>query len=123
MTKEGSGKWDLARLLRDAPPWTGVGIVLVAMFVGLALTQDLFFTYTNLNNILRGMAIPLLMAIGSTFLLTTGMIDLSIGSMLALGTMILVGLLSLGIPGWLAVVGTMVACALLGGGLNGVLIA
>lgn len=120
---KGSGRFSLARLLRDAPPWTGVGVVLVAMVIGLGLTQDLFLTYTNLNNIFRGMAIPLLMAIGSTFLLTTGMIDLSIGSMLALGTMILAGLLNLGLPGWVAVLGTMLACALLGGGLNGVLVA
>lgn len=118
-----SGKLWLARLLREAPAWTGVGIVLVVMFVGLAATQDLFLTYTNINNILRGMAIPLLMAIGSTFLLTTGMIDLSIGSLLALGTMILVGFLTLGLPGWLAVLATMAACALLGGGLNGMLVA
>jgi ribose transport system permease protein len=93
------------------------------MFVGLALTEDLFLSYTNLNNVLRGMAIPLLMAVGSTILLTTGMIDLSIGSMLALGTMIVAGFLFLGLPGWVAVLGTMVVCGLLGGGLNGLLVA
>lgn len=121
--QEESGGHLLARLLRDAPPWTGVGLVLVAMLVGLAFTEDLFLTYTNLNNVLRGMAIPLLMAVGSTVLLTTGMIDLSIGSLLALGTMILTGLLVVGMPGWVAVLGTMVACGLLGGGLNGLLVA
>jgi ribose transport system permease protein len=93
------------------------------MFIGLALTEDLFLSYTNLNNVLRGMAIPLLMAVGSTILLTTGMIDLSIGSMLALGTMIVAGFLFLGLPGWVAVLGTMVVCGLLGGGLNGLLVA
>jgi ribose transport system permease protein len=121
-THEESGESRLARLLREAPPWTGVGVVLVMMVVGLAATQDIFFTYTNLNNILRGMAIPLLMAIGSTFLLTTGMIDLSIGSLLALGTMILTGFLTAGVPGWASVIGTMVACGILGGGLNGLLV-
>ncbi|HWB88087.1 MAG TPA: ABC transporter permease [Acidimicrobiia bacterium] len=121
--REESGRPRLARLLRDAPPWTGVGLVLVGMFVGLALTEDLFLSYTNLNNVLRGMAIPLLMAVGSTILLTTGMIDLSIGSMLALGTMIVAGFLFLGLPGWVAVLGTMVVCGLLGGGLNGLLVA
>lgn len=118
-----SGGQVLARLLREAPPWTGVGLVLVAMFAGLAATEDLFLTYTNLNNVMRGMAIPLLMAVGSTLLLTTGMIDLSIGSLLALGTMILTGLLLLGLPGWAAVLGTMAGSGLLGGGLNGLLVA
>lgn len=121
--REESGRPRLARLLRDAPPWTGVGLVLVGMFIGLALTEDLFLSYTNLNNVLRGMAIPLLMAVGSTILLTTGMIDLSIGSMLALGTMIVAGFLFLGLPGWVAVLGTMGVCGLLGGGLNGLLVA
>ena len=120
---EKSDELRLARLLREAPAWTGVGVVLVVMMIGLALTQDLFLSYTNINNILRGMAIPLLMAVGSTFLLTTGMIDLSIGSLLALGTMILAGFLNLGIASWVAVLATMLSCALLGGGLNGVLIA
>ena len=123
VTVEESGERPLARFLREAPPWTGVGIVLVAMVIGLGLTQDLLLTYTNVNNILRGMAIPLLMAVGSTFLLTTGMIDLSIGSLLALGTIILTGFLALGVPGWLAVIATMVACGLLGGGVNGLLVA
>jgi ribose transport system permease protein len=118
-----SGGPRLAGLLRDAPPWTGVAVVLVAMFVGLAFTEDLFLSYTNLNNVLRGMAIPLLMAVGSTLLLTTGMIDLSIGSLLALGTMILTGLLLVGLPGWVAALGTMVACGVLGGGINGLLVA
>jgi ribose transport system permease protein len=100
-----------------------VAIVLVVMVVGLSVTQDLFLTYVNINNILRGAAITLLLAIGTTFLLTTGMIDLSIGSMLALGTMILAGLMGLGLPIALAVLGTIVAASLLGGAVNGVLVA
>jgi ribose transport system permease protein len=116
------GEW-LRRLAAAAPPWTGVAIVLVVMVVGLSVTQDLFLTYVNINNILRGAAITLLLAIGTTFLLTTGMIDLSIGSMLALGTMILAGLMGLGLPIALAVLGTIVAASLLGGAVNGVLVA
>jgi ribose transport system permease protein len=113
----------LSRLAAEAPPWTGVAIVLVAMLIGLGVTQDLFLTYVNVNNILRGAAITLLLAIGSTILLTTGMIDLSIGSMLALSGMVLAGLMSLGVPIGLAVLGTVAAATLLGGGINGVLVA
>jgi ribose transport system permease protein len=117
----GESAW--RRLAAEAPPWTGVGIVLLAMVVGLAVTQDLFLTYLNINNILRGAAIATLLAIGTTFLLTAGVIDLSIGSMLALQTMVLAGCINAGLPVWLAVVVTIVTGALLGGGVNGVLVA
>jgi ribose transport system permease protein len=111
-----------AAAVREAPPWTGVGIVLVVMVVALASTQDVFLTFLNLNNIARGLAIPLLLAIGATMLLTTGMIDLSIGSMLALLTMVTAGCLVVGMPAWLALIATVLAGGVLGA-TNGLLIA
>jgi ribose transport system permease protein len=112
----------LAAAVREAPPWTGVGVLLVVMVVALASTQDVFLTFLNLNNIARGLAIPLLLAIGATMLLTTGMIDLSIGSMLALLTMVTAGCLVVGMPAWLALIATVLAGGLLGA-TNGLLIA
>jgi ribose transport system permease protein len=112
----------LAAAVRDAPPWTGVAVVLVAMVLALASTQELFLTYANLNNIARGLAISLLLAVGSTLLLTTGMIDLSIGSMLALCTMVTAGCFTIGLPAWLSVLATVVAGGLLGC-VNGLLVA
>jgi ribose transport system permease protein len=112
----------IAAAARDAPPWTGVAIVLVLMVVGLSASQELFLSYLNLKNIARGLAIPLLLAIGATLLLTTGMIDLSIGSMLALCTMVTAGCFALHLPAWVAVVATVLAGGLLGC-VNGVLIA
>lgn len=112
----------LAVAVREAPAWTGVAIVLVAMAIALAGTQELFLTSANLTNIARGLAIPLLLAVGATLLLTTGMIDLSIGSMLALCTMVTAGCFHLGWPAWAAVLATVVAGGLLGS-VNGVLIA
>jgi ribose transport system permease protein len=99
-----------------------VGVVLVVMVVALASTQDVFLTFLNLNNIARGLAIPLLLAIGATMLLTTGMIDLSIGSMLALLTMVTAGCLVVGMPAWLALIVTVLAGGVLGA-TNGLLIA
>jgi ribose transport system permease protein len=108
--------------VREAPPWTGVAIVLVLMVAGLAATQEVFLGYANLTNIARGLAIPLLLAVGATLLLTTGMIDLSIGSMLALGTMVVAGGFAIGLPAWLVVVATVLAGGVLGG-VNGLLVA
>ncbi|HZO37311.1 MAG TPA: ABC transporter permease [Solirubrobacteraceae bacterium] len=110
------------RVLAGAPPWTGVGVVWIGLVIGLALTQDAFFTYTNLTDILRNNSVPLLMATGATFVLITGMIDLSIGSMLGLCAVIMFGLMKLGIPVVVVIPLTIVAGALLGGGFNGVLI-
>jgi ribose transport system permease protein len=99
-----------------------VATVLVVMVVGLAITQPLFLSWVNLTNVARGMAIPLLLAIGATLLLTTGMIDLSIGSMLALCTMVAAGGFHIGLPAPLVVAATVLAGGLLGS-LNGVLVA
>lgn len=117
-----SGRRRIATAVREAPAWTGVAIVLAVMLVVLAGTESLFLSYANLNNIARGLAIPLLLAVGATMLLTTGMIDLSIGSMLALCTMVTAGCLVAGTPSWVALVATTLAGGLLGA-LNGTLIA
>lgn len=102
----------------------GVAIVLVVIVIGLIVLQhELFLTWTNFNNILRGSAITMVLATGSTILLTTGMIDLSIGSLVALCTMVLAGFLNLGWPAVAAIVGTIAVGAALGGGVNGVLVA
>ena len=119
---EPPGATGLAERIREAPAWTGVATVLVLMVVGLAVTQPIFLTQLNLTNVARGMAIPLLLAIGATLLLTTGMIDLSIGSMLALCTMVAAGGFHLGWPAPLVVLGTILAGGLLGS-INGALIA
>lgn len=111
-----------ATALREAPAWTGVAIVLALMVLALGTTQELFLTYSNLTNIARGLAIPLLLALGATLLLTTGMIDLSIGSMLALCTMVTAGCFTIGLPAPVAVAATVLAGALLGC-VNGVLVA
>jgi ribose transport system permease protein len=105
-----------------APTWTGVGLVLLFMVIGLAAAESVFLTRENLTNVFKGASINLLLAVGTTYLLTTGMIDLSIGSMLALLTMIFAGQITHGVPVALAMLATVVAGALLGGGINGVLV-
>jgi ribose transport system permease protein len=109
-------------LMTRAPTWTGVGLVLAMMLIGLSVSQPLFLTSANLTNVLKGASINLLLAIGMTFLLTTGAVDLSIGSMLALLAMILAGQMTHGVPVALAVIGTIASGAVLGGGVNGVLV-
>jgi ribose transport system permease protein len=50
----------------------------------LSLVTDSFFTANNLSNVLRQNAFPAIIAAGMTFVILTGGIDLSVGSVVAL---------------------------------------
>lgn len=120
---EAHGESRFVRMARSAPPWTGIGILVFVMFVGMSVGNEYFLDYTNLNNVMRGAVVPLLLAIGTTFVITTGMIDLSLGALLALNTVIMLGFMDAGLPVPLAVVGVLIASAAIGALINGVLIA
>src|SRR5688500_6924077 len=47
-------------------------------------TAPIFFSQANLTNVLNQVAIPGIMAVGMTFVILTGGIDLSVGSLLGL---------------------------------------
>ncbi len=57
--------------------------IFVVVFAVLAGSSDRFMTTANLWNIVRQAAPTLIVAIGMTFVITSGGIDLSVGSMLA----------------------------------------
>jgi len=59
-------------------------VALVAECLVLALTNDAFFTVDNLTNVLRQNAFTAIIAAGMTFVIVTGGIDLSVGSIVAL---------------------------------------
>ncbi|MFS3129961.1 ABC transporter permease [Nocardioides sp. Bht2] len=110
-------------LLRKAPPWTGIAVLVVAMFVYMSATNEFFLTYANLNNVMRGAVVPLLLAIGTTYVITIGMIDLSLASLMALNTVILLGFMDAGLPVPVAVCAVIACSAVLGGLGNGLFIA
>jgi ribose/xylose/arabinose/galactoside ABC-type transport system permease subunit len=103
--------------------YAAVLILLVSIFVVLSITQENFFTRPNIENLLTSVSILFVVSIGMTFVVLTAGIDLSVGSTLALMGILLSYLFNdLGLPAWLAVLGTLVAGALLGALVNGVLI-
>jgi ribose transport system permease protein len=59
-----------------------VGVVLVLLVVG-AILEDAFLTSDNMLNVLRQASVVGVLAIGMTFVIATGGIDLSVGSMVA----------------------------------------
>lgn len=97
-------------------------IVLIVLFVGFSLAQSAFFTKQNLQNLLTSSAITWVAAMGMTFVLVSGGFDLSVGAVAALCGVVLAKLVGVGVPGGLALILTLGAGALLGGGINGILI-
>jgi ribose transport system permease protein len=82
-----------------------------------------FLSSANIENLFSSVSILWVVAIGMTFVVLTGGIDLSVGAMLAFSGLILSKLLnSVGLPPLLAVVLTIAIGALIGGGVNGLLI-
>ncbi|MHB8628466.1 MAG: ABC transporter permease [Aggregatilineales bacterium] len=66
-----------------APVWT-----LLVMLLLFSLASDSFHTFANFNNILTQVATAAILAVGMTFVLLTGEIDLSVASIMALSAMI-----------------------------------
>lgn len=97
-------------------------IGLLVLIVILSILSDNFFTINNFLNLFRQVSINALIAVGMTFVILTGGIDLSVGSILALGSALTGGLLLAGLNPWLAMFIGLVIGAVLGG-INGFIIA
>jgi ribose/xylose/arabinose/galactoside ABC-type transport system permease subunit len=71
-------------ILRSVLRKFGLVFVLLAMIIGMSLVSPVFFTTTNILNILRQISVNGIMAIGITFVIISGGIDLSVGSIVAM---------------------------------------
>ena len=87
----------------------GIIIAFVLICIMLSITSPVFLTTTNIINVIRQTSIYGIMAVGMTFIILTGGIDLSIGSIMAIAGAVCAGLLKEGhsialvIPATLAV--------------------
>lgn len=98
----------------------GPAVALAIVSLVVALTTRRFLDPGNLANLSLQVSIVALVAIGSTFVIIAGGIDLSAGSMIALLTMILAIIVKYGyLPLWLGV-GTVVILGGLIGAVNGI---
>jgi len=100
----------------------GVFIALAAVLVlfGL-LIGPRFFSGANLELIARHAAVVCVAAYGMTMIIASGGIDLSVGSMVALSTVVTALLLGSGVPPGGALLGGVLVCAAFGA-FNGLLI-
>ena len=62
----------------------GVYIALVVMFVAMSFASPTFLTATNIFNIFKQNAVIGIIAVGMTFVIVTGGIDLSVGAIVAM---------------------------------------
>lgn len=96
-------------------------IGLAILVIALCVLSPRFLTISNLTNVLRQTSINAIIAIGMTFVILTGGIDLSVGSIFALSSAITGGLILLGVPAFLAIfIGLLVG--IFCGVVNGILI-
>ncbi|MFU0789166.1 ABC transporter permease subunit [Cerasibacillus sp. JNUCC 74] len=96
-----------------------LGLILITAVLGVM--SENFFTLNNLFNLLRQVSVNALIAFGMTFVILTAGIDLSVGSILALGSALTAGMLVNGIDPLLAVlIGLFIGLVL--GAVNGLII-
>ena len=96
------------------------GLVLVAVTFALLIGPQ-FFSPVNLELILRQTAIVSTAALGMTMIIVAGGIDLSVGSMIALSTVVIALLLGAGASPGVAALGGVAATALCGA-VNGLVV-
>ena len=91
-------------------------LILLVMIVGMTFASDFFLTSRNIVNIIRQISINAIIATGMTFVIITGGIDLSVGSILAVsGVLAAYMVKNTAAPLWV-----IVASSILAGGVCGV---
>ena len=111
--------------LRPASTWVGqvIGrllsrsyllLVLLAMILVGNLVSEQFLTWRNTLNVLSFSSIIALLAVGQFFVVLTGGIDLSVGAVLALATVVAALTMQAGFGAGSAIALTLAACSLAG---------
>jgi ribose transport system permease protein len=100
--------------------WVFVAAVSACIFLSIA--TDTFATSGNLYNITRNFTFTAIIALGMTIVIIIGGIDLSVGSVLCLCSMILAVVMHAGFNIYIGI-GASLATALIVGAFNGVLVA
>ncbi len=96
-------------------------IALIILMAVITIINSNFLTANNLLNLLLQVTSNALIAFGMTFVILTGGIDLSVGSILALSSALTAGLLGSGMPVTLAILISLIMGCILGM-MNGLLI-
>lgn len=96
-------------------------ITLIALCAVIGFLNPVFLSLDNLTNILLQSAVNLIIALGMTFVIIVGGIDLSVGSLVALTGIVLGLFLVHGVAVPVAIIGVVLLGAL-SGGINGIVV-
>lgn len=92
----------------------GVWLVVLLFFIILSLATDNFLTYANLTNVVRQICVNALVALGASYVILGGEIDLSTSNMCAFAGCGAALLMRAGVNMWLAMLIMLVIGALIG---------
>ncbi|MGZ9814905.1 ABC transporter permease [Peribacillus simplex] len=96
-------------------------LALVLLFIVITVLNPSFMEPNNILNLLRQTSINALIAFGMTFIILTGGIDLSVGSILALSSTLMAGMMVSGLDPILAILVGILLGAIMGV-INGILV-
>jgi ribose transport system permease protein len=88
--------------------------VLIIICTFMSFASPYFFTLTNIINVLRQISIIAIISVGVSFIIITGGIDLSLGSAMALGGVLVAWFTRAGTPSWISVIITLLIGMLFG---------
>lgn len=81
----------------------GIAVVLVALLIICSIASPRFLTSENITNVIRQCAISGVLAIGQTFVILTGNIDLSCGALMGLSAITALSIQEQGGNMWLGI--------------------
>jgi ribose transport system permease protein len=110
----------ITKLLNSQTFWVFCAIVVACLYLSFATTA--FATPQNLFNITRNFTFTAIIALGMTFVIITGGIDLSVGSVLVFCSMVVAVIMHAGFPIYVGIAAAL-ATGLIVGAFNGILIA
>lgn len=94
---------------------------LIVIYIAFGVINPMVFSSDNMLNLLRSMSKYLIIGIGQSYVLITGNIDLSIGSMVGMSAMISATLMASGVNPVIAMMVALVCCLAVGV-INGFLV-
>ncbi|MDI6025789.1 ABC transporter permease [Corticibacterium sp. UT-5YL-CI-8] len=88
--------------------------LLVLLWVALSLATTSFASPNNIANLLRQGSMIAILAVGQTFVIITGGIDLSVGAVVGFSTVVTAMMINAGFPVWIAILATLLVGVAIG---------
>ncbi len=119
--KDGQGGGHLLDAIKRILPQSYLVLVLLGIIIIGHLVTPNFLTLRNFSNVVSFSSIIAILAVGQFYVILTGGIDLSVGAILALSTVVAALTLQTGVDAGVATIFTLGVCSIFGLG-NGLLV-